>query len=77
MASARTIAGHYQLGAADVSFCVMPLFHIHGLVASAFAAMGAGGTVMVPRRFTAHRFWPQAREHGGHLAVGRDRRCTR
>jgi acyl-CoA synthetase (AMP-forming)/AMP-acid ligase II len=62
-ASARTIARHYQLGAADVSFCVMPLFHIHGLVASSFAAMSAGGTVVVPRRFTAHRFWPQAREN--------------
>jgi acyl-CoA synthetase (AMP-forming)/AMP-acid ligase II len=64
MASARTIAGHYELGPADVSFCAMPLFHIHGVVASAFAALGAGGTVLVPRRFTAHRFWPQAREYG-------------
>jgi oxalate---CoA ligase len=63
MASARTIAGHYGLGPADVSFCVMPLFHIHGLVASAFAALSAGGTVLVPHRFTAHRFWPQARQH--------------
>ena len=64
MASARTIARHYQLGPDDVSFCVMPLFHIHGLVASAFAAMAAGGTVLAPRRFTAHRFWPQARQYG-------------
>ncbi|MBO0833326.1 MAG: AMP-binding protein, partial [Actinobacteria bacterium] len=64
MASARNIAGHYQLGANDVSFCVMPLFHIHGLVASTFAALGAGGAVIAPRRFTPHRFWPQAREHG-------------
>jgi oxalate---CoA ligase len=63
MASTRTIATHYQLGPADVSFCVMPLFHIHGLVASAFAALAAGGTVITPRRFTPHRFWPQAREH--------------
>ena len=64
MASVRTIAAHYRLGPADVSFCVMPLFHIHGLVASAFAALSTGGTVIAPRRFTAHRFWPQAREHG-------------
>jgi acyl-CoA synthetase (AMP-forming)/AMP-acid ligase II len=64
MASARTIGAHYQLGPADVSFCVMPLFHIHGLVASTFAALGAGGAVITPRRFTPHRFWPQAREHG-------------
>jgi len=63
MASARTIGAHYQLGPADVSFCVMPLFHIHGLVASTFAALGAGGAVITPRRFTPHRFWPQAREH--------------
>ncbi len=64
MASVRTIGAHYRLGPADVSFCVMPLFHIHGLVASTFAALGAGGTVVVPKRFTPHRFWPQAREHG-------------
>jgi oxalate---CoA ligase len=63
MASARTIGAHYQLSQADVSFCVMPLFHIHGLVASTFAALGAGGAVITPRRFTPHRFWPQAREH--------------
>jgi oxalate---CoA ligase len=64
MASVRTIAAHYRLGPADVSFCVMPLFHIHGLVASAFAALSTGGTVIAPRRLSAHRFWPQAREHG-------------
>jgi oxalate---CoA ligase len=64
MASARTIAAHYRLGPADVSFCVMPLFHIHGLVASTFAALGSGGAVIAPRRFTPSRFWPQAREHG-------------
>ena len=64
MASARTIGAHYRLGPADVSFCVMPLFHIHGLVASTFAALAAGGVVITPRRFTPHRFWPQAREYG-------------
>jgi oxalate---CoA ligase len=64
MASARTIAAHYELGADDVSFCVMPLFHIHGLVASTFAAMAAGGTIVVPRRFSPRRFWRQARDAG-------------
>jgi acyl-CoA synthetase (AMP-forming)/AMP-acid ligase II len=64
MASVRTIAAHYQLGADDVSFCVMPLFHVHGLVASTFAALAGGGSVIVPRRFTPQRFWRQAREYG-------------
>ena len=43
---------------------MMPLFHVHGLVASAFASLGAGGTCVIPRRFTPHRFWAQARERG-------------
>jgi len=64
MASVRTIAAHYQLGPHDVSFCVMPLFHVHGLVASTFAALAGGGSVIVPRRFTPQRFWRQAREYG-------------
>jgi len=63
MASTRTIAAHYQLTDADVSFSVMPLFHIHGLVASTFAALSSGGAVIAPRRFTPQRFWPQAREY--------------
>ena len=63
MASTRTIAAHYALGPSDVSFCVMPLFHVHGLVASTFSALAAGGSVIVPRRFTPRGFWVQAREH--------------
>jgi acyl-CoA synthetase (AMP-forming)/AMP-acid ligase II len=63
MASVRTVAAHYGLGPADVSFAAMPLFHIHGLVASTFAALSAGGTVVVPRRFTPQRFWRQARDY--------------
>jgi oxalate---CoA ligase len=57
MASTRTIAAHYALGPADVSFCVMPLFHVHGLVASTFAALAGGGSVIVPRRFTPRGCW--------------------
>jgi acyl-CoA synthetase (AMP-forming)/AMP-acid ligase II len=64
MASTRTVAAHYELGPADVSFCVMPLFHVHGLVASTFAALAGGGSVIITRRFTPQRFWRQAREHG-------------
>lgn len=64
MASVRTIVATYALGEDDVSFCVMPLFHIHGLVASTFSSLASGGTVVVPRRFTPQRFWPQARQYG-------------
>ena len=64
VASARSIARHYLLTADDVSYCAMPLFHVHGLVASTFAQLAAGGTVIVPRRVGPARFWSQLRDHG-------------
>ena len=43
---------------ADTTFSVMPLFHIHGIVASVLTALCAGSTVVVPQggRFSARRF---------------------
>jgi acyl-CoA synthetase (AMP-forming)/AMP-acid ligase II len=61
---ARSIAAHYGLSGDDVSYCAMPLFHVHGLVASTLAQLAAGGTVVVPRRFSPRRFWVQAEAHG-------------
>jgi acyl-CoA synthetase (AMP-forming)/AMP-acid ligase II len=60
MASARSIGARYLLTADDVSYCAMPLFHIHGLVASALSQIAVGGAVVIPRRFTPRRFWQQA-----------------
>ena len=60
MASLRAIGMHYRLDEADVSYCAMPLFHVHGLIASTLAQLAAGGTVIVPRRFSPRRFWSQA-----------------
>lgn len=63
-ASASHIADHYGLGSDDVSYCVMPLFHVHGLVASAFATLISGGMVVVPRRFGPRQFWDDLLTHG-------------
>jgi acyl-CoA synthetase (AMP-forming)/AMP-acid ligase II len=63
-ASARTIADFYGLGPGDVSYVAMPLFHVHGLVASVFGALAGGGTVIVPRRMAPRPFWPQLRRFG-------------
>jgi oxalate---CoA ligase len=62
-AQARSIASHYRLGPGDVSYCAMPLFHVHGLVASTLAQLAAGGSVVTPRRFSPRRFWAQAEAH--------------
>jgi acyl-CoA synthetase (AMP-forming)/AMP-acid ligase II len=64
VASVENIARTYQLAPADVALCVMPLFHIHGLMASTMATLLSGGTVVVPPRFEATGFWPVARDYG-------------
>jgi oxalate---CoA ligase len=62
-ANAVAIAEFYGLSSDDVSFCAMPLFHVHGLVASVLAALSAGGSVVVPSRFAPGRFLRSAREY--------------
>jgi oxalate---CoA ligase len=62
-ASVANIVASYRLGADDVSLCVMPLFHVHGLVASTLAALGSGGTVVIPPRFSPFEFWGLVSDH--------------
>jgi acyl-CoA synthetase (AMP-forming)/AMP-acid ligase II len=62
--SAGNVARHYQLSSSDVSLCVMPLFHVHGLVASTLATLSTGGTVVVPTKFNPLSFWQTAKDHG-------------
>jgi acyl-CoA synthetase (AMP-forming)/AMP-acid ligase II len=62
--SAQNVANSYALTPDDVSLCVMPLFHVHGLVASTLATFASGGTVVVPGKFSPLSFWRTARDHG-------------
>jgi oxalate---CoA ligase len=62
-ASVANVAATYQLGPGDVSLCAMPLFHVHGLLASALSTLASGGTVVVPSPFNPLSFWPVVREH--------------
>ncbi len=63
MASVANIAGHYRLTPDDTSLVVMPLFHVHGLIGVTFSTLWSGGTLVVPPRFSAGSFWPQASAH--------------
>jgi len=63
--STRTIAAHYGLTTADVSLCVMPLFHVHGLLASTLASLHSGGTIVTRPRFSPRAFWDDAIALGG------------
>jgi acyl-CoA synthetase (AMP-forming)/AMP-acid ligase II len=56
-ASAQNIGSTYQLGPADRALCVMPLFHIHGIVASLLSTLASGGTLICPPGFDGLKFF--------------------
>lgn len=55
--SAVNIAESLALTAGDRSLNVMPLFHIHGLLAGLLAPLSAGGSVVCTQGFDAFRFF--------------------
>eukprot|EP01133_Synstelium_polycarpum_P014169 gene14169-16701_t len=47
----------FNLGSADRSLVVMPLFHVHGLIGVSLSTLYSGGSLVVPPRFSATTFW--------------------
>lgn len=56
-ASARHIAATLALTPADRVLNIMPLFHIHGLIAAVASSLGAGGSIYCTPGFNALRFF--------------------
>jgi acyl-CoA synthetase (AMP-forming)/AMP-acid ligase II len=56
-ASARHIGATLELTSSDVCLNVMPLFHIHGLVAALLASLNAGASVVCSPGFIAPKFF--------------------
>jgi acyl-CoA synthetase (AMP-forming)/AMP-acid ligase II len=59
----KNIQGTYQLTPKDRTMLVMPLFHVHGLLAGFLAPLASGGSVVVPPKFSASVFWQDFAEH--------------
>lgn len=47
----------------DRALCVLPLYHINGECVTVMGPLVTGGSVIMPRRFSASRFWKHAVEH--------------
>jgi acyl-CoA synthetase (AMP-forming)/AMP-acid ligase II len=58
------IRNTYLLTPADRTLLVMPLFHVHGLLAGFLAPLFSGGLVVIPQRFSASDFWQVFVRHG-------------
>ena len=63
IASTGAVAQTYGLSGEDVTMCVMPLFHVHGLVAAVLGTLSTGGTVVIPR-LRPSVFWDDIAKHG-------------
>ncbi|MGZ4812447.1 MAG: acyl--CoA ligase [Terriglobales bacterium] len=61
--SAANIVETYALSPNDVSLCFMPLFHVHGIVASTLAPLLSGGTVVAPNGVNPLIFWRLVRQY--------------
>jgi acyl-CoA synthetase (AMP-forming)/AMP-acid ligase II len=70
-ASARHIGETLALGPQDRCLNVMPLFHIHGLIAAVLSSLAAGGSIWCAPGFNALQFfgWLKAAEPTWYTAV--------
>ncbi|KAM7504755.1 hypothetical protein LguiB_003659 [Lonicera macranthoides] len=57
--SVNNIKSVYNLTQSDSTVIVLPLFHVHGLLAGLLSSLGAGAAVALPSagRFSASTFW--------------------
>jgi oxalate---CoA ligase len=71
LASAGNVSASLALGPSDTGLSIMPLFHIHGLIASLLATMSAGACVICTPGFNALKFfqWLQAADATWYTAV--------
>lgn len=58
------IRNTYALTPKDRTLLVMPLFHVHGLLAGFLAPLLSQGSVIIVPRFSASEFWDTFSRHG-------------
>lgn len=70
--AARIVADAYALVPGDVTYGAVPLFHFSGMLGSVLAALVAGSSAVVDRRFSVTATWERVRRYGanGVIAVG-------
>ncbi|KAI9027349.1 hypothetical protein CLU79DRAFT_741481 [Phycomyces nitens] len=62
--SMNNIVHTYELNPQDRTMLVMPLFHVHGLVCGLLATLLAGGSAVIPQKFSASHFWKDFTDTG-------------
>ena len=59
----RNVVEGHQLTAQDRALCVLPVYHINGAMVTVSAPLYSGGSVVMPKRFSATDYWRLADEN--------------
>ncbi len=57
LSNARGIQEAHQLTSQDTALCILPLFHINGLVVTLITSMLVGSSLVLPKKFSSRHFW--------------------
>lgn len=63
LAAAENISQAHHLTTVDIVLCVLPFFHANGLIITFLTSVFSGGRVIVPRKFSASKFWEWANRY--------------
>ena len=63
-ANAHAISAEHHLGPTDRVTAVLPLYHINAFAVTMLAPLAHGGSLAMPPRFSASRFWELPARHG-------------
>lgn len=63
LAEAGFIQQGHRLTAQDITLCILPFFHINGLIITLLTPVFTGGRAIIPRRFSAGSFWGWVKQY--------------
>jgi len=63
-ANAHAISAEHRLGPGDRVTAVLPLYHINAFAVTMLAPLAHGGSLAMPPKFSAGRFWELPTRHG-------------
>lgn len=64
MAAVENVVGSHELTQSDITYCILPLFHINAQVIALLSTLISGGRVVMADKFHASRFWADVSLHG-------------
>jgi acyl-CoA synthetase (AMP-forming)/AMP-acid ligase II len=59
----RNVTEGHRLQPRDRALCVLPVYHINGAMVTVSAPLYSGGSVVMPKRFSATDYWQLVAEH--------------